>query len=186
MTCACCCFKTARNGPEPTLSVARLVITINTYEPQQHTLGTSCSVMCLSPCSCTRSIVSCRWLQSHCQLVVWYSQHTMLNLVRLCVLLLLLLLSTFISPMFFNTNHISNSTTSESVMEGWFKFTLDEIHQGVLGRKRKPVSRLSKWFDNNANKKNSLTPIDEIDHCCKHECFKLNHNLLQLQHLCNH
>ena len=98
----------------------------------------------------------------------------MLNLVRLCVLLLLLLLSTFISPMFFNTNHISNSTTSESVMEGWFKFTLDEIHQGVLGRKRKPVSRLSKWFDNNANKKNFLTPIDDIDHCCKRKCFKLN------------
>ena len=40
-------------------------------------------------------------------------------------------------------------------------------------------------FDHNAEKKKTLTPIDHIDHCCKYQCFKAQHNLLQLQHLRN-
>jgi len=109
----------------------------------------------------------------------------MLKILRILVLLLILVFSNLISPVFFNTTNLYNS--SASVMDGWFKFTpVNEIHQGVPGRKRKPVSRLSKKLDHNSNKKNTLAPVAEIDHCCKRECFKSNHNLLQLQHLRNH
>ena len=131
---------------------------------------------CLFPVASNKPTVM--WLRS-------CSHHTMLNILRILLLLLILVFSNLISPVFFNTTNLYNS--SASLMDGWFKFTpVNEIHQGVPGRKRKPVSRLSKKLDHNSNKKNTLAPVDEIDHCCKRECFKSNHNLLQLQHLRNH
>ena len=113
----------------------------------------------------------------------------MLNLLQTFVQLLILI--TFISPVFFNTVHNPTfsthiTTLSASWMDGWFKLTPGSaVQKGVAGRKRKPFSLLSRRLDHNAEKKNSLTPIDEIDHCCKHNCFKTQHNLLQLQHLRN-
>jgi len=92
---------------------------------------------------------------------------------------------------FFNTIHnptISTEITnlSASCMDGWFKFTpVSAVQKGDIGRKRKPISRLSRRLDHNAEKKQTLTPIDQIDHCCKYQCFKAQHNLLQLQHLRN-
>ena len=112
-----------------------------------------------------------------------------LNLLRSIVQLLILI--TFISPVFFNTLHIPTfspqiTKLSASCMDGWFKFTpVSAVQKGVIGRKRKPVSRLSRRLDHNAEKKKTLTPIDHIDHCCKYQCFKAQHNLLQLQHLRN-
>ena len=57
-------------------------------------------------------------------------------------------------------------------MDSWFKFSpVSAVHKRILGRKRNPVSQLSKFLDYNANKKTLLKPIDQIDHCHKHECF---------------
>ena len=135
-----------------------------------------------------------RGQQTNCQIPVpsFVRSHlTMLNLLRTIVLLLTLTLISFFSSVFFNTTHIPTYSTqfqtiSAAVMDGWFKFTpVSAVHKGVIGRKRKPVSRLTKRLQHNADKKSSLPPIDQIDHCCKHECFKLQHNTLQLQHLRN-
>ena len=69
-------------------------------------------------------------------------------------------------------------------MEGWFKFTpVSSVKMSALGRKRKPVSRLSVKIDRNASKKAKLLPLDEIVHCCRNHCFKLFPDLSPLQHL---
>ena len=79
-----------------------------------------------------------------------------LNLLRSIVQLLILI--TFISPVFFNTLHIPTfspqiTKLSASCMDGWFKFTpVSAVQKGVIGRKRKLVSRLSRRLDHNAER----------------------------------
>ena len=71
-------------------------------------------------------------------------------------------------------------------MEGWFKFTpASSVKMSALGRKRKPVSRLSVKIDRNAIKKAELVPVAETVNCCRNHCFKLFLDLSQLQHLCD-
>ena len=139
-------------------------------------------------CSCFLSQATNPTVNNEPATASW-SHFTMLNLLQSFIQLLILI--TLISPVFFNTIHIPTFSThiaklSASCMDGWFKFTpVSAVQKGVIGRKWKPVSRLSRHLDHNAEKKKSLTPIDQIDHCCKHKCFKAQNNLLQLQHLCN-
>ena len=106
----------------------------------------------------------------------------MSNLLQILVSVLFLFFNSLISPVFLDTNTISNISS----MDGWFKFTpVSAVHKGTLGRKKKPVSRLTTKMNHNTKKKGALLPIDQIDHCCKVHCFKQHTNMLQLQHLRN-
>ena len=106
----------------------------------------------------------------------------MSNLLPILVSVLFLFFNSLISPVFLDTNTISNISS----MDGWFKFTpVSAVHKGTLGRKKKPVSRLTTKMNHNTKKKGALLPIDQIDHCCKVHCFKQHTNMLQLQHLRN-
>ena len=97
-----------------------------------------------------------------------------------------------VSPVFLKTicNTFLNYTASSNTlapMDSWFKFTpVAAVHRGVLGRKCKAKNRLTKQLRHNSDKVNSLQPLNEIDKCCRHECYKQHTNVLQLQHLRNH
>ena len=101
-----------------------------------------------------------------------------------------------VGPVFLKTIYTTNTLPKVfnyspchtfAVMDTWFKFTpVAAVHKGVLGRKRKPESRLTKKLRNNSDKINSLQPLDQIDNCCRHECYKKHTNLHTLQHLRNH